>query len=122
MAYKFKISKYSTWDDYTYTNKGNNYSSIATKMVQLAGRLCERFAGDIVYDINSYSEAIKDGESFDKILFFREMGVTTFPKEYIERIKGTDYIQSWRLTYNPETEEQEFVRVYVIEEWNFNEN
>lgn len=110
---KVKIVNYSSCRDYTVKDKGTNHSDIVTKMVQLAGRICERYAGDIVYDANAFIKAIENKENFEWLLFFREMGVTAFKPEDIRCIDGTSYIQVWRLTYNAETEEQEFTRVSV---------
>jgi hypothetical protein len=82
-------------------------------MVQLAGRFCEHYAGDIVYDVNAFIKAIEEKENFDRYLFFREMGVTALKPEDIEAIDCTSFIQVWHLTYNAKTEEQEFTRVNV---------
>lgn len=113
MTNQIKISNYSCYDNYTIKDKGPNHSTIVTKMVHLAGRICERFASDIVYDADVFIKAIENNEDFDRYLFFRENGVTAFKPDDIECIKGTDYIQVWHLTYNAETEEQEFTRVNV---------
>ena len=113
MNKEIKISNYSCYDNYTIKYNGTNHSSIVTKMVQLAGRICERFASDIVYDADAFIEAIDNNENFDRYLFFRENGVTAFKPKDVECIKGTDYIQAWHLTYNAETKEQEFIRVSV---------
>lgn len=110
---KVQIYDYSSFDNYTVKDKGTNHSDIVTKMVHIAGRLCERYASDIVYDANAFIRAIENKEDFDRYLFFREMGVTAFKPEEVEIIKGTEYIQVWHLTYKAETEEQEFKRVNV---------
>ena len=110
---KVKINTYSSFGNYTVKDKGTNHSDIVTKMVHLAGRLCERYASDIVYDANAFIKAIENKEDFERFLFFREMGVTAFKVDDVKAIHGTDYIQVWRLSYNAETEEQEFTRVSV---------
>lgn len=110
---KVKIINYSSFDNYTVKDRGTNHSDIVTKMVQLAGRLCERYASDIVYDANAFIKAIESKEDFERFLFFREMGVTAFKLDDVKAIQGTDYLQVWRLSYNAETEEQEFTRVSV---------
>lgn len=114
MTNEIKITNYSCYDNYTFKDKGENHSTIVSKMVQLAGRICEHYASDIVYDADAFIEAINNNENFDRYLFFREMGVTAFRPEHIECIEGTDsYIQVWHLTYNAETQEQELTRVSV---------
>lgn len=112
----YTIHNYSIDDNYTYINKGTNTSHIITAMIHLAGRLCEHYASDIVFDANSFCEAIKNDQPYDKVLFFRECGVTTLCKENLDLIKGTEYLQSWHLTYNPKTQDQIFTRVYIREE------
>ena len=114
-----KISNYSSFDNYVVKDQGTNHSDIVTKMVQLAGRLCERYASDIVYDANAFIKAIEEKQNFERFLFFREMGVTAFKKDDVRAIQGIEYLQVWRLSYNAETEEQEFTRVnvYFEEVW-----
>lgn len=113
MSKQIKISNYSGFGDYDIKDKGDNHSTITNKMVQLAGRLCEHYAGDIVYDANSFIKAIKEKRNYDRYLFFREMGVTALDLEYVEAIQHTEFIQAWHLTYNAETQDQEFTRVNV---------
>ena len=113
MNKQIKITNPSCYDNYTVKDNGENHSTIVSKMVQLAGRLCEHYASDIVYDAEAFIEAINNNENFDRYLFFREMGVTAFKPEDVECIEGTDYIQVWHLTYNAETQEQEFTRVEI---------
>ena len=110
---KATINKYSIYDNYTVRDNGTNYSAIVTKMVQLSGRLCERFASDIIYDANAFISSIKLKENFDRYLFFRENGVTDFKPEDVDCIEGTDFIQVWHLTYDADTQDQEFTRVYI---------
>lgn len=107
---KIKITNYSYYDNYTIKVNGTNHSTIVTKMVQLAGRICEHYASDIVYDASAFIEAINNNEDFDRYLFFREMGVSTY---HSEDINETDYIQAWHLTYNAEAQKQEFTRVDI---------
>ena len=119
MEKQIKIQNYSCYDNYTVADKGDNWSRIVTKMVQLAGRYCENYASDIYYDIDTYVRHIADKVSYDRYLFFRECGVTTFEPDMAGHIDGTEYIQAWHLTYNAETEEQEFTRVNVYFERGF---
>lgn len=113
MEKQIKIQNYSCYDNYTVADKGDNWSKVVSKMVELAGKFCERFASDIYYDIDAFVRHIDDKINYNRYLFFRENGVTTFASEHIEAIEGTDYIQAWHLTYNAETEQQEFTRVSV---------
>jgi hypothetical protein len=111
--HKVKITRYSMFNNYVVKDKGSNHSDIVTKMIHLAGRICENYASDIVYDANAFIKAIESKEDFERFLFFREMGVTALKADDVKVIEGTDYIQAWHLTYNAETEEQKFERVSV---------
>ena len=113
MNKEIKISNYSCYDNYTIKDNSTNHSSIVTKMVQLAGRICERFASDIVYEAAAFLKGLDPNEAFTRAFFFREIRVTALKPETIECIDGTGYIQVWHLTFNAETQEQEFTRVNV---------
>ena len=108
-----KISKYSCFDNYTVKDNGTNLSRITSKMIQLAGRLCENYASDIVYDANAFNTAVNHKVDYDKYLFFREDGVTSKSYDDIVAYHSTDFIQVWHLTYDAETQDQEFTRVYI---------
>lgn len=113
MEKQAKIQNYSFYDNYTVSDKGDNWSRVVSKMIQLAGRYCERFASDITYDVNAFIKAIEEGQDHNRYLFFRESGVTALSLEDIKAIESIEYIQAWHLTYNAETEEQELTRVSV---------
>jgi hypothetical protein len=113
MKKQIKITNYSCYDNYTVADKGDNWSRVVSKMVQLAGRYCERFASDVVYDAKSFISAVENKENYDRVLFFRECGISTFGVDLLGAIEGTEYIQAWHLTYNAKTEEQELTRVNV---------
>lgn len=113
MVKKIKISNYSCYDNYTVMNIGSNSSDIISTMVRLAGRLCERFASDIIYYANAFTNAIKNGENYDCYLFFRENGVTALSSKNIYAIEHISYIQVWHLIYDAKTEMQKFIRVSV---------
>ena len=108
-----KINKYSCYDNYTVKDNGTNLSRIISKMVQLAGRFCENYASDIVYDANAFKIAVEHKLNHDKFIFFREDGVTTKNYDDIILHHTTDYIQVWHLTYDAETQDQEFTRVHI---------
>ncbi len=99
--------------------KTENVCDIVDKMIRLTAKITERWASDIVYDINELTDAIKNKESIDKILFFREDGVTTRETNKLT-VDGYDSlqccftpIQVWRLTHNPTTMETKLIRVSI---------
>ena len=116
MNQQFYATKYGISTDHTYITQGDNPSTIITKIIQLAGRFCEHYASDIVFEAVAFREATKQLQVYDKYLFFREYGVEAFAPEDIGCIDGTDYIQSWHLTFNPLTQEQKLQRVTVRKE------
>ena len=113
MANEVKFTNYSYDDKYIIKVNGENHSTIVTKMIQLAGRICEQYASDIVYDANDFIEAVKNKKDFDIYLFFREWGVTSLKPENVGCIDN-GYIQVWHLTYNAKTMEQKLTRVNVF--------
>lgn len=108
---KVNLTNYSCGNNYTVSNKGTNHSTIITKMVHLAGRICEQYASDIVYDASLFIEAIENKKNYDRYLFFRESGVTALAPEDVWCIRGIEFIQVWHLTYDAETEYQKFARM-----------
>lgn len=118
MSYKYQIrtTNYSIGDNYTYKDDGNNPSTIITKMVQIAGRLCEHYASDIVYDAVAFRDAVEENKPYDRYLFFRECGVSAFHQGNLSAIGGTSFIQAWHLTFDPDTKVQLFTRIHVIQD------
>lgn len=110
----YKIRSYSTYDNWTVTTKSKNVSDIMSKMVERAGRICERYASDIFYNLADYDHAVQTAEKYDKVLCFRENGVNTWGVRD-DMIHNTylssEFIQYWRLRWNPNTEYGSFIRV-----------
>ena len=113
-----KIRDYSCYDTWTVKSETENISNIIDKMVRLAAKITESYASDIVYDVNALLEDIADNYPHDKILFFRECGVTSFNTELVkidnQDLLYSDYIQTWRLTYDPESGVTMLKRVDII--------
>ena len=55
-----------------------NNSTIKDKLIRLAAKITESYAGDICYDIQYIDERIKNKCEFTLILNFREYGVDSF--------------------------------------------
>lgn len=100
-----KITDYSCYDNYTVKSETENISSIIDKLIRLTAKITESYASDIVYDINALFSFIEQKYPHDKIIFFREDGVDAFNTEMVikdnRHILCNDYIQTWRLTYDP---------------------
>lgn len=116
MAYT--IHPYSNNKKYTTTSVNDNISSIMSRMIQIAGRLCENYASDVYYTLCSYDDAVRENYEYDRLITFYESGV-------IERKIGngtvdrkSNGIQHWRLTWNPKEHVGALIRVYLRRETN----
>ena len=118
---EIKITNYS-WYDNGIVSETENVCNIIDKMIRLAAKVTERWASDIVYDINELTDAIKNKKSIDEIIFFRENGVATMETNKLTAERYNDLlccftpIQIWRLTHNPCTMETKLIRVNVRKE------
>jgi hypothetical protein len=110
------ISRYGIADQYTITTHGINPSTIITKMIHLAGRFCEYYASDIVYDAVNFRHAVEHQKQYHRYLLFREGGVESVAPDELEYIEGTDYIQAWSLQYDPVSNTQTFQRIHICKE------
>lgn len=78
-----------------------NYTSIITKLIQEAGKYCSNYASDLVIDLNSLEEKMRDFSlETDSILFgFRDLGVDS-NDAIINRLDNSinyTYNSIWRL-------------------------
>ena len=61
---------------YIYDGKTTiNMSSIYTKLIQEAGRFCDAYASDLLYDINTIESYIEHQKSTTRYIAFRRHGV-----------------------------------------------
>ena len=109
MAYT--MHPYSTDKGNTTKSVNDNISSIMSRMVQIAGRLCEDYASDVYYTLCSYDDAVRENYNYDKLIVFYESGVIEYTIEN-DTVNGRPRgIQYWRLTWNPQKKEGMFTRV-----------
>ena len=112
----YTMHPYSTDKGNTTKSVNDNISSIMSRIVQIAGRLCEDYASDIYYSLSGYDCAVRENYNYDKLIVFQESGVIeyTIENDTVEsRPRG---IQYWRLTWNPQKKEGVFTRVRLKEE------
>lgn len=114
MAYT--IHPYSNNKKYTTTSVNDNISSIMSRMIQIAGRLCENYASDVYYTLCSYDDAVRENYEYDRLITFYESGVIERKIENGAVNSKSDGIQYWRLTWNPQKREGMFTRVRLKEE------
>ena len=114
MAYT--MHPYSTDKGNTTKSVNDNISSIMSRMVQIAGRLCEDYASDVYYALCNYDNAVRENYEYDKLITFRESGVIECKIENGTVDSRPRGIQYWRLTWNPEECAGMFKRVRLKEE------
>lgn len=112
-----KIVDYSTYPQYITKCGDGNVSDIMDRLIRIAAKITEHFAGDIYFDIDSLLRSIEEGKPYDKILCFRECGVNTFNIEHFEECNYMSldgYIQFWRLKYDLESTDGYNVRLWRV--------
>ena len=114
MAYT--MHPYSTDKGNTTKSVNDNISSIMSRMVQIAGRLCEDYASDVYYSLSGYDHAVRENYNYDKLIVFQESGVIEYTIENDTVNSRPRGIQYWRLTWNPEECAGMFKRVCLKEE------
>lgn len=114
MAYT--IYPYSTDKRYTAKSVNGNISSIMSRMVQIAGRLCEDYASDVYYALCNYDNAVRENDEYDKLIVFQENGVIERKIENGTVDSKSDGIQYWRLTWNPKEHVGTLIRVNLRKE------
>lgn len=88
-------------EGYVYHDKIEiNMSSIYTKLIQEAGRYCDFYASDMLYDIDKIHTIIQSGESGIVYIGFRDNGVD-----------GNDYIS----VREPEEIDSVYHAIYRVE-------
>ena len=112
----YTIHSYSSFDGYTTKSVNDNISRIMSRMVQIAGRLCEDYASDVYYALCNYDNAVRENYEYDKLITFRESGVIECKIENGTVDSRPRGIQYWRLTWNPEECAGMFKRVCLKEE------
>ena len=107
----YTMHPYSTDKGNTTKSVNDNISSIMSRMVQIAGRLCENYASDVYYTLCSYDDAVRGNYKYDRLITFYESGVIECKIENDTVDSKSNGIQYWRLTWNPQKKEGAFTRV-----------
>ena len=109
MAYT--IYPYGTNNEYTAKSVNDNVSNIMSRMIQIAGRLCENYASDVYYTLCSYDDAVRGNYEYDRLITFYESGVIECKIENNTVDRNPEGIQYWRLTWDPKKHMGTLVRV-----------
>lgn len=109
------IHPYNRGKGNTTTSVNESISSIMSRMIQIAGRVCGGYASDVYYSLSGYDYAVRMDYDYDRLLVFYEFGVVEYTIEN-DIVKGKPHgIQYWRLTWNPYKKEGVFTRVKLKE-------
>lgn len=114
MAYT--IHPYSTDKGNTTKSVNDDISDIMSRMIQIAGRLCENYASDVYYTLCSYDDAVRENYEYDRLITFYESGVIERKIENGTVDRKSDGIQYWRLTWNPKKYMGTLIRVNLRRE------
>lgn len=108
MNTKYRIKNHSVYDNYTFRSCGDNVSDVIDAVLRKTVKITERYAGDILYLLDSFRDAVKKNESWKGLLLFRESGVSlkkiTDGKAggTVEASEISLYLQFWQLEYTKE--------------------
>lgn len=77
--YELTIGKYSynNASKYYVSDPGDRIAGVFDKVIEIAARKCDSYASDVFWDMYRMIEAIRDDNTFDRLLWFRETGVTS---------------------------------------------
>lgn len=124
MEYEYKISNFYTSPSTQIVATTDNVSNIVDKMIRVTSKCTEHYAGDILYEMDALEDAIKRDIDLDRVLFFREGGVSSRKVDWDDTIFSYDFlprcIQAWRLTHDAESNVTTFRRVDLVARWNSN--
>ena len=109
MAYT--IYPYGTNNRYTAKSVNDNVSNIMSRIIQIAGRLCENYARDVYYTLCGYDDAVRENYEYDRLITFYESGVIECKIENGTVNRKSNGIQYWRLTWNPQERQGMLTRV-----------
>lgn len=110
---EYEIRNYSSYDDdprFVVRSDTGNISNISDRMVRLAAKITEIYAGDIFYDIDTLNRVVESGKNHAWLLCLREDGTClhdiSFHRNELDGIEFDnfvydgcgieEYIQFWR--------------------------
>lgn len=128
---EYKIMNYSSYDNdprFVVRTDTGSISNICDRMVRLAAKITESYAGDIFYDIDTLNRSVESGKNYAWLLCLREDGTCLydifFHKNESEEIEFDNFIidgcgieaciQFWRLSCIDGV--VELKRVYLAEQ------
>lgn len=123
MELTYRIRPFSCYDNWTVTSETENVSSIDDKLIRLAAKCTDYYAGDIWYDIKTLHLAVEGCCDLKRLLLFRGGGVSAYQLMVEDELYLKDWLpgctQAWLLTHNPETKETVLKRVICSAQYGF---
>lgn len=112
--YELTIGKYSynNPSKYYVSDPGDRVASVFDKVIEIAARKCDSYASDVFWDMYRLVEAANNETTFDRLLWFRETGVTSID---VKDLTTLDYFSLkniasqeniWRLSHKLEIDEE----------------
>ncbi len=104
MEHTFQIKDFSAYDNYTHKGCGDNVSDVLDAILRVTTKITEHYASDILYNLDSFRDAVKSKMPWHGLLMFREGGVALKLLEEdrtVSLFDGTMYQQYWTLDYEP---------------------
>lgn len=83
---EYEIRNYSSYDDdprFVVRSDTGNISNISDRMVRLAAKITEIYAGDIFYDIDTLNRVVESGKNHAWLLCLREDGTCRVLTKFI---------------------------------------
>ncbi len=112
--YELTIDKYScnNASKYYVSDPGNRIAGVFDKIIEVAAHKCDSYASDVFWDMYHMVEAVRDDNTFDRLLWFRETRVssvdikdlTTLNYSMLKNIASQENI--WRLSHKLELDEE----------------
>ena len=111
----YAVKSFSSFNNWTFSSDTPNVSNIIDKLIRITAKITERFAGDIMFTLSTFEDAVDTGNPYDICLAFRENGVNEYPVREDGTVECECFhaIQVWRLRFDPEKILTVLERVYL---------
>lgn len=115
------LATHSSYNNWTYEADTPNISSVIDAVLRTTTKVTERFAGDMLLELDGLRKAVEERKPYSKALLFYEDGVHSYPVEFHEMERGElpyivvhemyrkhapVHIQVWLLTHKPDPESE----------------
>lgn len=98
-----KILDYSVNAQHSIERYEHNYSDVFDRLIRITAKITERFASDILYDIEWVKAQMDSEKPFNLLLGFHEDGVNSYTgkEEILRSSMLSECAQVWLLSYEP---------------------